>query len=213
MDGRGWKIGLIAGSVLMIVLMAIHPSGPGSLHHGQGGGPHLLLDLSTIVHSGAIIGKVLVMFGALGLAARLGFGKPAVLLGTVCLATAAVALVIAGSLNGFVAPKLMMALQQHKLTMDQVLPVSSFSWWLNQTLANVHLGAASAAVLLWSLAWPDRKPLALVLRGAGVLMGLALPVLFFWGPFKMDVTGAALQAALLYGWLIAAALLAPPAKA
>lgn len=204
MEGRAWQAALIVGAIALTALMAVHPT---AAHDAHGAPDQALLMLNAIVHGGAIAGAILITFGAAGLSARLGLARPFVLLALVTFFFAAIAVMLAATLNGFVAPKIMTALAAGKLPLDDARAIGSITWWFNQALANLHLAAESAAILFWSLGWPSRAAGHLVLRLAGIVIGLALPFVFLSGYVTMDVHGVLLVAAATGGWFIAAALL------
>lgn len=202
-----WKIALIGGALFLTLLMLMHPSGT----HAAADAHRIVLP-GRFVHAGAIAAEILIMFGVVGLCFRLGITRTWVVFGLVAFLFAAVALMVAASINGFVAPKLMKALETHKLEEAQVIAVSSFGWWLNQTLANIAAFATSAAILCWAIAWPSGGIRAWVVRVAALGAGIVPPVLLA-GPFiTMDVHGAALVALMQNLSLVLAALLAPKAE-
>jgi hypothetical protein len=208
MEGRTWQAALILGAVAMAVLMAAHPTAA----HGPHGEPdRAMLILNYAVHGGAIAGAILMAFGAAGLSARLGFGRPLVLLALVTFFFSAVGVTIAATLNGFVAPKFMAVLAAGKMPLEHVRIIGSYNWWFNQALANFHLAASSTAILFWSLGWPSRRFAHLLLRAFGIAVGIGLPAVFLSGYFTMDVHGVLLVAAASGAWFIAAALMGPGA--
>ncbi len=213
MEGRVWQLALIVGAVVLTLLMLAHPEGVHAAHgstEGQSGytsGDDAMQLLSYVVHGGAVAATILIAFGMLGLGWRLGLQRPLILLAVVVFFFAAVAVMLAAMLNGFVAPKLVGALMANKITMDEARLIGSYNWWFNQALANFHTVAGSTTILLLSLGWPSWKPLHVGLRILGLAIGIALPALFLFGPFKMDVHGAALAAVAINTWFVLAALL------
>lgn len=204
MNGRAWQAALILGAIALTILMAAHPTSAQGAH---GEPDQAMILLNYIVHGGAIAGAILMAFGAVGLSAALGFERPLVLLALVTFFFAAVGVLIAATLNGFVAPKFMAVLAAGKMPLEDVRIIGSYNWWLNQAMANFHLAASSAAILFWSLGWPSARFPHLLLRAAGIVIGIGLPLVFLSGYFTMDVHGVLLVAAASGAWFIAAALM------
>lgn len=189
-NDRHAGVALAAASILAIVAMAHHPSGP-SGHSG----------LNQLVH-GVMIVLVLVSLGGYArFAARLGLQRFDVLLGLIACAAAALANVLAATINGFAAP----AALEHAVSRD----VLRFAWELNQALAYGAVYASGAALLLWSVVLLRRAGFERWLGGAALAVGVATISLLAGDVVQMNVAGAfvvyAMQAAM--GVLVGASLM------
>jgi len=147
-DDRKSGIALIAGSLGLILTMAMHPVATGSLTVAQGA---RLALISGIAHSIAIVSALLLFLGACGLTARIGAPDRLAFSAVVIYGFACVALLIATTVSGFIVPGII----NHMLRdvpanahQWQVVIVSIFQ--INQAFAWILSIAASLAIILWS---------------------------------------------------------------
>lgn len=204
---QAWRIALIAASLLFIVMMAMHPGPEAANEHQGGGGPGAVDLMVYIVHGIAIVAVLALTFGALGLTATIGWERWPAVLALVLFVFAANATILAATLNGFVAPKIMAVLAAGKMEFATAQAVGSVNWWLNQALAFFHAYATAVAIALWALAWPFRGAMQQALRIAGLGAALIVIVPLASGLMTMDVNGVLLVSTATGLWLIAAALL------
>lgn len=189
-DDRHAGVALAAASILSVVAMAHHPSGPG----GHGG-------LNQAVH-GIMIVIVLVSLGGYArFAIRLGIARFDVLLGLIAYAASALANVLAATINGFVAP----AAFERSVSSD----VLRLAWEFNQALAYGAAYGTSAALLLWSFALLRCAGFERFLGVSALVVGAVTIGLLAGDLVQMNVAGAfivyALQAAM--GVLVGASLM------
>jgi len=169
-DDQYAGVGLAAASVLSIVAMAHHPSGPGPS------------GLNQLVH-GAMIAVVLVsVAGFIRLAMRIGLHRFFVLMGLVAYCTGAGANMLAATINGFVVPSVF----AHSVSDD----ILRLCWEFNQALAYGAAYAVSAAFALWGLELARVSGLQRIFGLAGVVVGLVTAALLAVSIVRMNVAGA-----------------------
>lgn len=180
---------LAGASILSIVAMAHHPSGPG---HGL---------LTQLVH-GTMIAIVLVAFaGYVRLAARRGLDRFFNLLALVAYGAGAAANVLAATINGFVVERVV----ANGVSED----ILRLCWEFNQALAYGAVYATSFAFLSWGADLARAPGLRRIVGLVGLAAALAPAALLMTGALGMNVAGAfvvyALQAA--FGVLVGADLM------
>jgi hypothetical protein len=192
---------LIAGTLAMIGLMALHPSG---IHRGPGA--DAMLHLGLIVHGVAIATAPVMTFGFFVLTRRIGFDNGFAVLGFFSYVFGAFAVMVAATMSGLVAPQLIQADASHDLL--------RFGWYLNQAFATLHVALFSAAILLYALGWPGKGVLTAVVQVVGFVVGVGILAWLFSGTLKLDVhgMGAVVLAQGIWFILAAIALLRLPAR-
>jgi hypothetical protein len=176
---------LIAGTIAMIGVMALHPTGIG---HADDVAKTLRLGL--IVHAIAIGGAPLLTFGAFALTRSIGFDKPLASLGFVAYAFGAVAVMLAATMSGLVAPRLIETLSAASVSEQSLTHgLLRLEWYLNQSFATLHVALFSAALIAWSLAWPDKGALAAAVQIVGLAAGAGILAWLFSGALTLDVHG------------------------
>jgi hypothetical protein len=200
-DNRKAGIALIAGSIGGIVTMAIHPTGSGVLTPAQF--EHLAV-ASAIAHSLAMVSFLILVLGAFGLTRRLAAPDRLAFSGLVVYLFAAVAVLIATAVSGFIVPNIMRhmirdtaaAAPQWHIVIDAIFQI-------NQTFSRIFSIAASISIALWS---------ASALRHGGLSRGIAIygciiaPLLILAlssGHLKLNVHGMAIVVFAQAIWFIA----------
>lgn len=203
-DSKKSGIALLAGSIGSIVTMAVHPTGapsmnPQDLHH--------LALMSAVAHTLAIVSCTALFLGACGLALRLRAADRIAFAALVVYAVAAISILIATAVSGFIVPGLMVRMAHDDAAagpMWRIGIVSIFA--INQAFAAIYAVGASVAMGMWSWA---------ALRNGGLRRGLAIygavlaPLLaggIAVGHLRMDVHGMALVVVLQGIWYIGAAV-------
>jgi hypothetical protein len=162
-DNRKSGIAFIAGSIGGIVTMAIHPTASGVLTPAQF---ERLAVVSAIAHSLAMVSFLVLVLGAFGLTRRLAAPDRLAFSGLVVYVFAAVAVLIATAVSGFIVPNIMRHMirdvpttaQQWHIVIDSIFQI-------NQAFSRIFTVAASVAVALWS---------ASALRNGGPGRGIAI---------------------------------------
>jgi len=163
---------LVVSAALSVLVMAHHPSGTA-----------LAATLGRVVH-GMMMALVVIMFaGFLRFAVGRGLSRFAVTLALVLYGAAALANLLAASINGFVVPAL--------LERNAYEENAALLWTLNQTFAKAAVFAISAAFALWGadLFLSDRGA-ARLLGVAGIFAGVIPAALLAAGVLDMHVAGA-----------------------
>ena len=199
-DNRKSGIALIAGSIGGIVTMTIHPTASGVLTPAQF--EHLAV-VSAIAHSLAMVSFLILVLGAFGLTRRLAAPDRLAFSGLVVYIFAAIAVLIATAVSGFIIPAIMRHMirdvpttaQQWHIVIDSIFQI-------NQAFSRIFTVAASVAVALWS---------ASALRNGGLGRGIALygciiaPLLILAicsGHLTLNVHGMAIVVFAQAIWLI-----------
>jgi hypothetical protein len=152
----------------MIITMIFHPGGritPEQLEQ--------MIRLNIAVHSLALASIPVLLLGAWGMAGRLEGGDRLAWAGLVLFGLASVAVMIAGTLNGLVAPTLMRrivaATPETRETWQAML---SYNFQVNQAFARVYSVGASLAILLWSVAILRYRTLGMGVAIYGIILGV-----------------------------------------
>jgi hypothetical protein len=199
-DNRKSGIALIAGSIGGIVTMAIHPTSSGVLTPTQF--EHLAV-VSAIAHSLAMISFLILVLGAFGLTRHLAAPDRLAFSGLVLYVFAAVAVLIATAVSGFIIPNIMRhMIRDGAATLPQYHIVIDSIFQINQAFSKIFTVATSAALALWSIS---------ALRHGGVSRSIAIygciiaPVLILGicvGHLKLNVHGMAIVVLAQAIWLI-----------
>jgi hypothetical protein len=199
---RAGALALIAGTLVMVVVMALHPSG---IHAGAEG--QAMLTLGVIVHALAIGTAPVLTFGFFAVTRRIGFDSPLAALGFFAYLFGALAAMLAATMSGLLAPRLLQAGTSHDIL--------RLGWHLNQSFATLHVGLFSGAILLYALAWPGKGILSAAVQIVGFVAGLAILAWLFSGTLTLDVHGMGAVVLVQGAWIILAgfALLQLPPRA
>ncbi|MEM7281225.1 MAG: hypothetical protein AAF438_06325 [Pseudomonadota bacterium] len=125
---------LIASSLMVILTMAHHPSGP----EGMSG-------LVVVVHGIMILLMLLLFTAFLSYSAYRRFQNPSVLFALVCYGTSVLLNIGAATVNGFVVG----ALANRETAVNQ--DIFRLCWEINQALARLGVATMGLAVLFWSI--------------------------------------------------------------
>ncbi len=188
-DNRKSGIALIAGSLGVIVTMAIHPLPSHSFTPEQ---VAHLMSLSGIAHSLAIVSVLSLFLGACGLARSLAAADRISFAALVTFALACVAIFIAATVSGFIVPSIV----QH---MAHDVPEAAPRWktviygifQINQAFASIYSVAASIAIILWSISALRNGGLARGTAIYGCIISALIIVGVCVGHLRMDVHGMA----------------------
>ncbi len=182
----GWA--LLAGALLGLVTMALHPTGADLLRDYDTFAPKVIL-----AHTLAIAAVPLTFFGALSLRRRLADAGATALadFGLVSFGLASVAVLIAAVASGLIAPMIAARILRSVGTeAEQARMLFSYNGMINHGFAFVFVGAAAAAMTAWSAAILRTSAQARIPRSLGVLgllVGLGLLVITLAGRLRLDV--------------------------
>lgn len=195
---------LVAGSAAGIITMGLHPVAP------YGGGlpsPHemtMLVLLNRFVHGLGIASLPMIFLGALVLTRRLMGNNRLPLAALVVYGLAAVAIMIAGSMSGFVGSDLLsrLAVGDPKLEMRQMF--LEYTFRINQAFAAVYVVGCCFAVFLWSLAIVRTRLMPVGLGIYGLVLAPVLIGALFSGNLALNVHGFGLVMLTQSLWFIIA---------
>lgn len=194
--GAAW----IAGSVLMLVTMSLHPSG-----HDLAAAETFSRGafLARFTHGLALASLPLSFCGALALARRLG--TAAGWFGLVVFAQALVAVMLAAIASGILAPELFAArLASEGARRDGFGLLLHYNGQLNQACATVYVLGSALALLAWSLAILRTRALAAALGWGGVLLAATSSLALLAGHLRLDVHGFGAVVLGQATWMVAA---------
>jgi hypothetical protein len=199
---RTGALALILGTVAMIGVMALHPSG---VPHSADASRVLLLGI--VVHGVAIAVAPILSFGMFALSRSIGFAKPAAALAFFFYLFGAVMVTLAATMSGLVAPRLIQTLATATGAEKELLHgLLRLEWYLNQSFATLHVALFSAAIALYALTWPDRGVLAAAIQIAGVMIGVGVFAWLVSGTLTLNVHGMGAVVVAQGAWFVLAAI-------
>jgi hypothetical protein len=188
-DDRKSGLALIAGSIGLIITMALHPTGHDLLAPGQF---DWIARLVVAVHALALASIPVMFLGALGLSQRLATPDKLSLCAVVAYGFAGIAAMNAAAFSGLVAPGLARQMAAATSAGETANPWSvlfTYNGFLNQAFALVFVVASSVALTLWSAGILRNGRLA---RGVGVygcILGPLTVVAVLSGHLRPNVHG------------------------
>ncbi len=195
---RAGAYALYLASACFLIVMGLHPDHVGAPLFGG-------VTLAGFVHGLAILITAPLLFGGVAISHHLGGERPLSVLGLCLLALGGVAILMAATMSGFVAPQIAAA-SEHEAS-ETVSAAIHMTMWINQGFAHVHVMMFSAAIFVWSLAWPRSDAGAKALTAFGVISALGL---FAWqlsGAMRLDIHGMGLVVLTHGAWFVFAATL------
>ncbi len=208
-NDRKSGIAFLVGSLGGIVTMAIHPHGSGVMTPAQA---EALASASEIAHTLAMISFLVLFLGAVGLTRRLAWRGSASspdlsVAAIVVYAFAAVALMLATSVSGFIVPDLIRHMMrdsaangpQWRMIIDAVFT-------FNQAFARIYSVAASLAILLWSASAWRYGGLNRGIATYGLIAAIVLTILIAVGHLRLNVHGMAVVVFAQALWFVLAAV-------
>jgi hypothetical protein len=183
-DNRKSGLALIAGSLGMIITMALHPHGAVAAAQVESMARNL-----TIVHSLALASLMVLFLGALGLSQRLRSADRFDIIGLVLFAFASIAVMNAAVMDGLVAPNVMRRIVEAGAGGGESWRVAfRYNFEVNQGFARLYAVSSSAAIIFWSLSIWRNRTLARGLAVYGFVIGAASVIAVAVG-LGMDVHG------------------------
>ena len=180
-----YGVALIAGALMGMVTMVLHPTGNQLLADVQHVAP-----LGAAVHALALSALPVSFFGAIGLSRVLGTSGNAALAALVAYGMAQIAVMTAAVASGLLAPALAGQLvsttgAEH----DVAAALFHYTGAINQAFARVFAIASSAAILLWSAAILAHGRLSRAAGVLGVIVGALALFAVVIGHLRLDVHG------------------------
>src|SRR5689334_11013147 len=200
-ENRASGLALIAGSAALIITMAFHPTGHQMISPDRFAS---IARLSIAVHTLALASMVVLFLGACGLWQRLSPSRCLALAGLVSYGFSIVAGIITGTLNGFVAPRLIQRMLNHPEAKQAWDTALTYSADVAGALASVLVVTSSVAILLWSIAIVRKGLLARGLGTYGCIIGPLIMVAVLSGHIRLNVHGFGLVVLLQSVWFVVA---------
>jgi hypothetical protein len=200
---------LLLACALLSLLVAAHHPGPEA--HDAAGMLRALAARSGMIEG--VHGALLAIFaielaGWYGFARLLGIHRPLAAAGLILMGLGGVAMIAAGTINGFAVPSFASAYANASPADAAVAAkVLRLCWALNQALASLGAVAMGGAILLWSLALIGRGGSSRLVGLGGAIAALAIAGGIVSGLLHLHVGGFILFTALLSLWTAAVALL------
>jgi hypothetical protein len=183
-DIRKSGIALIAGSLGGIVTMAIHPTMATPSAH--------LALLSGIAHGLALVSVLVLFLGSCGIAKFLAAPDRLAFTALVTYGLAAVAIMTAGAISGWVVPGILnLAAQDIPANAPQWHIAAASIFQINQAFARIYSVAAGAAIVLWSIGGLRIGRLSRRFGIYGVIASPVIAVLILIGHLRLNVHGMA----------------------
>jgi hypothetical protein len=204
-DNRLGGVALVAGAIAGMITMSLHPTG----HHGimSRHEMEVLALLTKAVHALAITSLPFSFLGCMVLTRRLASPSRIALAALVVYGFAAVAVMIAASMSGFLAPGIISKLVAGDPLTDTRRLFLEYNFQVNQAFASVYVVGSCMAIVLWSTAILKTRQLAAGLGIYGIVLGLAIVAALFSGKLALDVHGMGLVTFTQSIWLIIAGIL------
>jgi hypothetical protein len=186
---RIYGVALICGALAGVAVMLFHPTGHDLLAQSDEVARRNEL-IAVAVHSLALAGTPVLIFGFFGLSRRLNFDRPLVSAAFIAYSFGSVAILCAAVASGLIAPKLTRDMLTADAQAQQLLrSLLDYNWYLNQGFAKVFVTASSVAVILWSVALPNAGGLTRVVRIVGIVVGLLSLAALLSGHLRLNVHG------------------------
>jgi hypothetical protein len=190
-DYRKAGMALILGSIVGVVVMALHPTGRMLFQPGRF---DFILRLNAAVHSAALLATFFLFVGSLAIARLFDSPNRLAWAGIVFFGFACVAAMIAGSISGFLVGDVVKELNGASTdsARDMWHWFMHYSGYLNQAFARVYVVATSLAILLWSAAMLKHPVLDVTWRRIAIygctIAALIIAAAIF-GCVRLDVHG------------------------
>src|SRR5215213_9541412 len=179
---RQSAIALLVGSIAWIVTMALHPTG---------GSFEKIVRISSVIvgtHSLALATIPLMLFGFLGLTARLGTDRGLPLAAIITYAFGSVAAMCAAVINGLALPAFAQRFAAaDPASLDVAHLVVAYGSMMNAGFARVFMAATAVAVVLWSISILTTRALPRWIGAVGLAAGLGGLVLLLSGRLGVHV--------------------------
>ncbi len=203
-DDRKSGIALITGMAGTIITMALHPTGQ-DLASGHAAS---MMQLNVAVHTLALVCVPILFLGALGLTQRLASPNRLALSGLVLFGFAEVAVMIAASASGLIAPGLFRHMSgADPAAADAWRAVMALNGHLNQAFALIFTVASSVAIVLWSAAILKTSTFARALGIYGCILGPLTILGVLSGHIRLNVHGFGLVVLGQAIWFVTAGVL------
>ena len=191
---------LILSSLIIVVVMAFHPTGHGLMNRETFA---QTVHLGQVVHALAIAATPLMFLGLLGVS-RTSQPSELAIAAMVACGFGSVAVISAALASGFVFPAVITRMVvEEEGTVPRAFLIYTSIW--NRAFAGVHVVAFSVGIILLAIAIfgkRDRFRSGSGLGLVGIVVGVAVLVVFLSGKVHLDVHGARILWFLQSAWLL-----------
>lgn len=203
-DNRMSGMALIAGMLGTIITMALHPTARDltTPEHSA-----YMMQLNVAVHSLALVCIPILFLGALGLTRHLSAPNRLALAGLVVFGFAEVAVMIAATASGLIAPGLFHHMAADPGMADMWRAVLALNGHLNQSFALLYVVASSVSIVLWSAAILRSNIFSRPLGIYGYILGPITILVVLSGHLRLNVHGFGMIALSQAVWFISAGVL------
>jgi hypothetical protein len=200
-DERTGGAALIVGTVAGIITMSLHPTG----HDLFSAGAKFawVASLTAGVHALALASLPLLFLGALALSIHLNSSNRLSIAALVIYGLGLVALVNAATFSGLVAPGLARRILAEPAPSEDWRTLFNYTGSLNQAFAKVFVVAASAAIVLWSIAMLKTRRLGVGVAIYGCILGPVIILALFLGYLSLGVHGFGMVVLTQGIWFVA----------
>lgn len=206
-DNRKAAWALILGSVGGAVTMAIHPVAGGPMTPAQ---VERLAWVSGVAHGLALVSVLLLFLGACGLTRALAGPDRIAFSALVTYGFAAVAVMIAAAVSGWIVPDTMQLMARDVTTnggnqSDWRIAIAAL-FQINQAMSRIYSVGAAVAITLWSVCCLRTKRLSQGMAIYGCIVAPLVALLIFVGHLRLDVHGMAVVLLTEVVWFVGMAL-------
>jgi hypothetical protein len=184
-DNRKSAFALIAGSLGMIITMAIHPHGAIASAQVETMARNL-----TLVHSLALASLMILFLGTVGLSRQLRNPDRLEVIALVVFAFASFAVMNAAVMDGLVAPNVMRRIVEAGAGGGQSWQaIFRYNLEINQGFTRLYVVASAMAIVFWSVSMLKNKSMSRGLGIYGCLFSAIAIIVIASGRVPMDVHG------------------------
>jgi len=188
----GWA--LLAGCLLMVVTMVLHPTG--------GNFKHILAiaSMGIIAHSIAIASVPISLVGFWGLHQRLKQTPFLSRLGMAFMLLALIAAALAAAINGLALPLYVQRYAEATPELiEQLIPILRYGTALNHAFDFMLMGGVGVSMLIWSICFLQNTGIPRWIGYLGIILCAGLLGSFIFGFYLVDLQGFRL---FIFGWVI-----------
>ncbi|HVR44785.1 MAG TPA: hypothetical protein VMS56_15235 [Thermoanaerobaculia bacterium] len=196
-DERKGGLAFILSTAVLLIVMAIHPTG----YELSGAGERFrtMALVNALAHTLAILALPLSFLGALALTRMLAGPDRFSVAALVLYGFALAAGMCAATASGFVTPEVLRRLARAASPADEAWrALFRFTWTVNQACARILVIGSAGAIILWSAALRGRP----ALRWYGFLSSAAIIALVASGMLRLDIHGFGAVVLLQAVWFV-----------
>ena len=202
-DNRLGGVALVAGAVVSILVMLLHPGGA---HHVSKAQFENLIALIIGVHALAMAGLPVSFAGALVLTRRLDAPGRIAVVGLIVYGFGLLAYMAAAAMSGLVTPRVLREMIAHTPASEQWRTLLDYSHSINQAFAQIGAVAFCVAVVLWSVAMIRRRVFPVGLAVYGLVSSFVILATLVLGFVDLELHGFILITFAQVIWFLGAGI-------